>query len=61
MNIHTDLLILAVDMNTGETVATFEGDIENLTKEETIELLEEVVTFLRKEPSMLDEEENEDE
>lgn len=61
MNIHTDLLILAVDMNTGDTVATFEGDTENLTKEETIELLEEVVKFLRKEPSMLDEEENEDE
>lgn len=61
MNIHTDLLILAVDMNTGETVATLEGDTENLTKGETIELLEEVVNFLRKDPSMLDEEENEDE
>lgn len=61
MNIHTDLLILAVDMNTGETVATLEGYTENLTKGETIELLEEVVNFLRKEPSMLDEEENEDE
>lgn len=61
MNIHTDLLILAVDMNTGETVATLEGDTENLNKEETIELLEEVVKFLHKEPSMLDEEENEDE
>lgn len=61
MNIHTDLLILAVDMNTGKTVATLEEDIENLNKDETIELLEEVVKFLRKEPSMLDEEENEDE
>lgn len=61
MNIHNDLLILAVDMNTGKATGAIEGEGENLNKEETIELLEEVVKFLRKEPSMLDEEENEDE
>lgn len=56
-----DMLILVMNMNTGETVATLEGDTENLNKEETIELLEEAVKFLRREPSVLDEEENEHE
>lgn len=56
-----DMFILAMDMNTGETVATLDGDTETLNKEETVELLGEVIKFLLREPSMLDEEENEDE
>ena len=48
-------------MNTGKATGAIEGEGENLNKEETIELLEGVVKFLREELSMLDEEENEDE
>lgn len=56
-----DMLILVMDMNTGETVATLNGETETLNKDVMIELLGEVIEFLRREPSVLDEEENEHE
>ncbi|WGH50147.1 hypothetical protein [Enterococcus phage Phi_Eg_SY1] len=56
-----DMLILVMDTNTGETVATLDGETETLNKDVMIELLGEVIEFLRREPSVLDEEENEHE